>query len=211
MKTYHYILLAVNTAMVVGFGIVFLQKANYEFIIYVGVILAAMGAIGASLRKVDYPLAALVGLTVWAGLHMAGGGIMVGEGRLYDVILIPLSDTWPILRYDQVVHAWGFGAATLVMFAVLRCMVPEPSWHPIAMPVILLMAGLGIGAMNETLEFLVSTIVPSSGVGGYINTSLDLCFNTLGAAGGVVYAQVRYKDFRSEPLSSQRLGLESFL
>lgn len=193
MKTHHYVLLAVNLAMIVGFGMIFFQKANYEFVIYIGVILAAIGVIGASLRRVDYPMAALVGLTVWAGLHMAGGGIVVGEGRLYDVILLPLSDTWPILRYDQVVHLWGFGSATLVMFAVLRSMVPEPSWHPIAMPVVLLMAGFGVGAMNETLEFLVSIIVPSSGVGGYINTSLDLCFNTLGVMGAVIYIQMRYK------------------
>jgi hypothetical protein len=194
MKKQHYILLAVNLAMIVGFGTLFFQKANYEFIIYVGVILAAIGAIGASLRRVNYPMAALVGLTVWAGLHMAGGGISVGEGRLYDVILLPLSDTWPILRYDQVVHAWGFGAATLVMFSILRSMVPEPSWHPIAMPIILFMAGLGVGAMNETLEFLVSTVVPSSGVGGYVNTSLDLCSNTIGVLGAIIYTRVRYKN-----------------
>lgn len=194
MKTYHYVLLAINLAMIVGFGTLFFQKANYEFVIYIGVILVAIGVIGASLRRVDYPMAALVGLTVWAGLHMAGGGITVGDGRLYDVILLPLSETWPILRYDQVVHVWGFGAATLVMFAVLRSMVPEPSWHPIAMPVVLLMAGFGVGAMNETLEFMVSTIVPSSGVGGYVNTSLDLCSNTLGVAGAVIYVRVRYKE-----------------
>lgn len=194
MKTHHYVLLAINLAMIVVFGAVFFHRANYEFIIYVGVILAAIGAVGASLRRVDYPLAALVGLTVWAGLHMAGGGISVGDGRLYDVMLIPLSDSWPILRYDQVVHIWGFGSATLVMFAILRSMVPEPSWHPIAMPIILIMAGLGVGAMNETVEFIVSTIVPSSGVGGYVNTSLDLCSNTLGVIGGVIYVRVRHKE-----------------
>ena len=190
MKTQHYVLLAINLAMILGFGIGFLAKANYEFVIYIGVILAAMGVIGASLRRIEYPMAALVGLTVWAGLHMAGGGISVGDGRLYDVIVLPLSDTWPILRYDQIVHFWGFGSATLVMFAVLRSMVPEPSRYPIAMSVVLLMAGLGVGALNETIEFLVSTIVPSSGVGGYLNTSLDLCSNTLGVIAAVIYIRV---------------------
>ena len=54
------------------------------------------------------------------------------------------------------------------------------------------MAGLGIGAFNEILEFIVSICVPESGIGGYVNTSLDLCADLVGAVLGYVIIRVRY-------------------
>ena len=50
----------------------------------------------------------LWGLTIWGLAHMAGGLLEV-DGRVwYRVQLIPV-----LLRYDQAVHAFGFGFATL--------------------------------------------------------------------------------------------------
>jgi hypothetical protein len=43
------------------------------------------------------------------------------------------------------------------------------------------MAGLGIGAFNEVMEFVVSFYVPSNKVGGYQNNSLDLVADLVGA------------------------------
>ena len=59
--------------------------------------------------------------------------------------------------------------------------------------IVLVMAGLGVGAFNETVEFLVNVVVPESGVGGYLNTSLDLCANSVGAILALVYIVVRAK------------------
>ena len=192
MKKEHIVLLGINILLVVGFGATFIVRLNYEFIIYVGVIIFFLCLIGASIRKVDYTLASLVGLTVWSGLHLAGGGIPCGEHRLYDVILIPLCDSYPILRYDQVVHIWGFGAATLVMYCLLRNLLPRPITHPVALSIVLVMAGLGVGAFNEILEFVVSMCIPESGVGGYINTSLDLCADLIGAFLALLYIHGQY-------------------
>jgi len=192
MKREHLLLLIINIAAILGFGTFFLLNANYEFIIYVGVIVFFLILIGATLNKINYTMAALVGLTVWSILHMAGGGIVVGEGRLYDVILIPLFENYPILRYDQVVHAWGFGTATLVSFSLLEGHLKKPLKSSISLGIILVMAGIGFGAFNEVLEFIVSIIVPQSGVGGYINTSLDLCANLVGAIITLFYIKIRY-------------------
>ena len=148
--------------------------------------------IAVTLNKVDYTLGSLVGLTVWAALHLAGGGIIVGEGRLYDVLLIRLSQTYPVWRYDQLVHIWGFGASTLVMYSLLRRVFVRPIRNHVALSIVLVMAGLGVGAFNEILEFVVSLIVPASGVGGYLNTSLDLCANLIGAILGLLYIRIRY-------------------
>ncbi|NOY83053.1 MAG: DUF2238 domain-containing protein [Kiritimatiellaeota bacterium] len=188
----HTALLLVNLGLLLGFGAVFLQRRNYEFIIYEGVIVAVLFLIGFSIRRVDYTPAALVGLTIWSALHLAGGGVTVGAGRLYDVMLLQLSASLPVFRYDQLVHVWGFGASTLIMFCLLRRHLSQPARYPLALGVVVVMAGLGAGALNEVLEFIVSICVPGSGVGGYVNTALDLCADLLGALLGWGYIRVHY-------------------
>lgn len=185
-------MLLVNLALIAGFGSLFLVRLNYEFIIYVGVIIFFLLLILVSIKKVNYTPSALVGLTVWSALHLAGGGIIIGDGRLYDFILIRLSDTWPIWRYDQLVHMWGFGACTLVVFSLLAGHLEKPLRGSVTLYIVLVMAGLGIGALNEIIESIVSLIVPESGVGGYINTLLDLCADLIGAVLGLLYIRLRY-------------------
>ena len=192
MKKEHTLLLLINLALIIGFGALFLARLNYEFLIYVGVIIFFLCLIGISLKKVDYTLGSLVGLTVWSALHLAGGGITIGEGRLYDLMLIRLSETYPVFRYDQFVHIWGFGTSTLVVFSLLAGTLKKPAENPIALGIVLVMAGLGMGALNEILEFAVTIWVPQSGVGGYLNTSLDLCANLIGAILALVYIRLRY-------------------
>jgi putative membrane protein len=192
MKKQHLLLLLVNLALILGFGAIYIARMNYEFVIYVSVIIFFLILIGLTLRKVDYTLGALVGLTVWSALHLAGGIVPVGDGRLYDIILIPLSNSLPILRYDQFVHIWGFGASTLVIYCLLSRSIRKPIEHPVALGIVIVMGGLGIGAFNEIVEFAVTLVVPESGVGGYMNTSLDLCADLAGAVLGLVYVRVRY-------------------
>lgn len=192
MKIEHKILLLINLVPIVIFGSIFLFRLNYEFIIYVGVIIFFICLIGVSIKKVNYTLDSLIGLTVWSSLHLAGGGITIGDGRLYDVMLIQFFETYPVLRYDQLVHIWGFGASTLVAFSLLSRNLIKPIRNSISMGIVLVMAGLGIGALNEILEFVVSICVPGSGVGGYINTSLDLCADLIGAILALLYIRIRY-------------------
>jgi hypothetical protein len=191
MKQKHIFLLTINLVLLTGFGVRFLARQNFEFLIYIGVILFFLGVIGITLRKIDYTTGSLIGLTVWAAMHLAGGGIAIGDGVLYDLILIPVSKTWPILRYDQLVHIWGFGSATVVLFDVLRSVAPKPLNKPVATGILLVMGGLGFGALNEIVEFIVSSSIPESGVGGYLNTSLDLCANLIGALLALVYIRLR--------------------
>ncbi len=192
MKREHIILLLINLGAIVGFGSVFISRQNYEFIAYVAVIIFLILLIGGSLKTVNYTTEALIGLTVWSMLHMAGGGIMLGNGRLYELILIPLSETYPIFRYDQLVHMWGFGTATIVSFCLLEGHLKKPVRSSISLAIVLVMAGIGFGALNEIVEFIVSISVAESGVGGYINTSLDLCANLIGAMAALFYIRIRY-------------------
>jgi uncharacterized membrane protein YjdF len=188
----HIVLLIINIALLIAFGTSFLLKRNYEFIIYVGVIVVCLALIVVSFFKITYSYATLTGLTIWSMMHMAGGGIYINGVRLYDIILIPLSQTYPILRYDQVVHIFGFAVATLMMFDLLRPLLKENLQHFIALSVVVMMAGLGVGAFNEIVEALVAAIVPQAGVGGYVNTALDLIADLIGAILAMVFIKWRY-------------------
>ena len=43
------------------------------------------------------------------------------------------------------------------------------------------MIGLGFGGLNEIIEFGATVISPNTGVGGYVNTALDLVADLIGA------------------------------
>lgn len=177
---------AVLLAVLVPFSVYFGYRQNYEFLLYVAVIIFFMVVIALTNVRVRYPIPILWGLVAWAILHLCGGGIRVGEGVLYGVMLVPLSDTIPIFRYDQFVHIVGFGVATLLMYHLLQSYLRPERRHGTALYIVVAMAGLGVGGLNEIIEFIATVLVPETGVGGYLNTSLDLVADLLGAILAVV-------------------------
>ena len=72
-----------------------------------------------------------------------------------------------MLRFDRLVHAFGFGAASV---ACWQALVPRLTARPDArVAVLAALAGMGIGAINEVVEFAASRL-SSTNVGGYSNT-----------------------------------------
>ena len=142
-------------------------------------------------RSVRFGLDILWGLTVWGLMHMAGGNIRVGDDVLYGLVLVPLVPAYDILRYDQVVHAFGFGVATLIGHHLLVPYLREgiTRWGVLSFLIVLM--GCGFGAINEVIEFIAVVIMPETGVGGYTNTALDLVFNLVGAAMAAGVLRVR--------------------
>ncbi len=49
---------------------------------------------------------------------------------------------------------------------------------------------MGLGVLNELIEFSAVLVFPDTNVGGYFNTALDLVFNTLGALAAAVLASI---------------------
>ncbi len=174
-------ILIFNLCFLAGFFTHFFTRKNYEFVLYVGVIIFFLAVFIAANSKVYFPNALLWSLTIWALMHMCGGAVYIRQTRLYDIILIPLSNTYPILRYDQLVHIIGFGAATITLFYVLKPLLRPDIKTWTALSIIIISAGLGIGALNEIVECLAAAFVPETGVGGYLNTSLDLIADIIGA------------------------------
>ncbi|HYV01574.1 MAG TPA: hypothetical protein VEM93_04460 [Actinomycetota bacterium] len=85
----------------------------------------------------------------------------------------------PTLHYDRLVHAFGFGTSSVACWQALRLHI---STRPISGGIAFLIAlcGMGIGAVNEVVEFVSTEVVETSNVGGYANTGWDLVFNAAG-------------------------------
>jgi len=193
-------ILIVNVIALIGFAIHYVSRENYEFVLYIGVIAVFLILILLTNKVVRYPNWVLWGLTIWALMHMGGGTFYLGGTLLYKIILIPISAEYGIFRYDQLVHIFGFMVATWLMYAILRPKLDLDNAAPkcrecellknsktsshngfVVIGIITVMAGLGVGALNEILEFIATVFVPETGVGGYINTSLDLVADLVGA------------------------------
>jgi uncharacterized membrane protein YjdF len=178
-------------AYVAIFGGLFIAAGNSEFVWYVATLVIFLVLIAATQRVAQFPALILWGLALWGLAHMAGGGVRVGNGVLYSYVVLPLANTGElaVLKYDQIVHFYGFGVATLVLWHVLRRNFPALDGTKTIFAFAVL-GGMGLGALNELIEFAAVVAFPNTNVGGYFNTSLDLVFNTLGALTAAVLASL---------------------
>lgn len=154
---------------------------NTEFLFYIGVVVLLAVAVLFLHRRVRLSQGTLWALSAWGLLHMLGGLLRVppeltnnGSGVLYSLWLIP---NW--LKYDQVVHAYGFGVAAWVCWECIRT-VPgiKPTTGVLAL---CWLGGMGLGSLNEIVEFTAVLMIPGTNVGGYVNTGWDLVANAVGA------------------------------
>ena len=93
-------------------------------------------------------------------------------------------------RFDKVVHFFGFGFATLAAYELLL-RDESPAASAKATAVTAAFVGLGIGAVNETIEFLITRLPFESNVGGFSNTGWDLVANATGAVSASVVGYLR--------------------
>ncbi len=183
----HWLLVIFNAAYIAAFTVYYLSIGNLEFLWYVAVLVGFFIAIALTLTRSKFDYVILGGLSLWGFLHMAGGGIRVGDSVLYAYHLIPIvgSGEYFILKYDQAVHMFGFGVATLVAYHLLKPQLTE-RWNRSVVYTFVALAGMGLGVVNEIVEF-IPTLLVETGVGGYGNTLLDLIFNTLGAILAIIF------------------------
>ncbi|MBK0400938.1 DUF2238 domain-containing protein [Limibaculum sp. M0105] len=174
--------IAFNLGYLALFTTHFLARGNAEFLWYIVTMAVLMGLVWWLSRRVLLPVPLMWALSLWGFAHMAGGGVPVGETVLYGVTLVPLvaDGDLTLLRYDQVVHAYGFAVTAWLVWRLAIGTVPAMRGTRTVL-VLAALSSMGLGATNEIVEFAAVVALPQTGVGGYYNTALDLVFNAMGA------------------------------
>jgi hypothetical protein len=195
------VLLVFNAAYLLAATMVAVRHGNAEFAFYLVVMVLLSVAVMIVHYRVRLSLGVLWGLSLWGLAHMAGGLVPVpdnwpvnGEIRvLYSLWLIP---GW--LKYDHLVHVYGFAVTTWLCWEGLRRIIADHGQQPVdalrptlGMLILAAAAGMGFGAMNEVVEFIATLLVPETNVGGYVNTGWDLVSNLAGCIAAALLIRLR--------------------
>ena len=158
------------------------QSQTIFYALFIGLAAAAVARL---YERARFSRMALWGLAAWGFGHMLGGLLQVHGDALYELSLGAGE-----LRFDKLVHFVGFGFATLAAFEMLRARL-APSADAAAVAIAAWFVGVGLGGLNETIEFLITRLPLDSNVGGFSNTGWDLVANALGAAAAAAGATYR--------------------
>lgn len=165
-----------------------ITQQNWEFLkVYIPALVIIAFVVAFMHQRVNFSLTVLWSLTLWGALHVAGGLVHLPDGWAYQGNQQVLYSWWVVgdwLKYDQLVHAFGFGTTTWLTWEALRSSIQQrlgrklfPSFGMIALCVF---TGMGLGALNEIIEFVAVLNLPETNVGGYFNTGWDLVANLAG-------------------------------
>ncbi|HEX5630941.1 MAG TPA: hypothetical protein VFY15_04725 [Acidimicrobiia bacterium] len=163
---------------VVIFTVVGLVRESAFLWVYLPVLAGCIGGVVLlDHRRGPIPSVLIWLLVVWAGMHLAGGLAPNPTGDseiLYGMWLID-----GVLRYDQLVHGFGIGAATAVFAYTAR-----DSGRPLFWGFVLSQA---VGLVNETVENVFAALVEGSNVGDIVNTTWDMIWHVIGATVATVW------------------------
>lgn len=176
-----------------------LAQGNSEFVFYIVVMLVLVSIVALVHRVVTLSSALLWALSIWGLAHMAGGLLPLPIGWPYNGEHAVLYSWWIIpqkLKYDQIVHAYGFGVTTWVCWHCMKSAFQRKQGIQLqptfGMMVICAAAGVGFGALNEVVEFIAVLTIPNTNVGGYENTGWDLVANLIGASTAAFMIRFRH-------------------
>ncbi|HUR78819.1 MAG TPA: DUF2238 domain-containing protein [Acidimicrobiales bacterium] len=167
-----------------GFGVYGFSTGAKLTASYLVIVAAGALIVGTTDRAANFSDVALVGLALWGIGHLAGGIVEIPGDRILYNALLPGR-----IHFDSVVHFIGFGSAGLACSDAMRNYVTLP---PRASFLVAWLAAMGIGALNEVIEFGITHVQTATQIGGFQNTGRDLVANMLGGAtAGVIAARRR--------------------
>ena len=166
------------------FSVNALVRGNVEFVYYTALMILSISIIFFIHRKMHFYPIVLMSLSLLGLLHLLGGNVAIGDTRLYDVYFLPGA-----FRYDNFVHMFGSSIMVMLAYALLTPILDDKFELSRGYFILLLvLVGMGLGAINELVEFLAVLVFDvSQQVGDYTNTLLDLVFNTIGSIGMAVF------------------------
>lgn len=182
-----------------------LTQGNTEFLMYAVVMVIFIAIVYALHRTIRFTPLALWLLAIWGFMHMCGGTVSIDPSltdayraattesdRPTDAVLYSMRIHPDLPKYDQIVHTFGFFSATIACFQALLALLHAPRTAPTAIAAALM--GIGLGAINEVIEFIAVLTMPETNVGGYTNTAWDLVANTIGATCAAFLSLLLYKN-----------------
>ncbi len=170
---------------------------NYEFLLYALTVLVLIVILYKTDHYFKYNKTGLWLFNIWLVLHILGGLASYQGVRLYDLILLDIvGEPYNILKYDQFVHFYCYLVISILMWSVVDKITKIKASRVVVCTVTILAAS-SLGAVNEIIEFLAVVAFSSDGVGGYINTTIDLVANLFGAIVGTLYMNNKYNRYDS--------------
>ena len=147
---------------------------NYEFLYYSIVMSVLLFGIVSYSKKVYYPLEIVLGLVVFGFLHIIGGNFHIYGVRIYDYWLVE-----GLFKFDNLMHMLGSFLVGIAAYSLIKPHIKEVP-RRLAWTMLILIV-MGVGAMNEVLEFIAVVFLGAADeVGGYFNNAVDLVFNFIG-------------------------------
>jgi hypothetical protein len=165
----------------VGFGVYGFHSGAASTVGYLVSVLVVAGIV-LLLRREPLPSALVLALAADVAIHLAGGLVTVHGHVLYNTGLGVPSHSWHtrLLQYDHLAHAYGSFLGAMALWVLLAAPSVDPSRRR-ALAVLCALAGMGVGAVNEIVEFAATLSHNGAHVGGYNNTGWDLVANATGA------------------------------
>lgn len=161
--------------------VAYLQRNNeflYYSLLYLCLLLVVYFVQRAYRFRLQLPGILLLGFAVFGVAHVLGALVRIDGIRLYDI-------GFGYLHYDNLVHSLGSFLITVASFNLLFPYLHERiRGVRLYLFLLLLLISLGIGSLNEIIEFSAFRLFGAEGVGGYVNNAFDLVFNLLGALVG---------------------------
>jgi hypothetical protein len=155
----------------------------WEFFVYALVILAVIAAAWKMLRHSPVPAWMLLMVQIGIVMHFSGGLAVWHETRLYDKVIFNI-------RYDKYVHFVNAFVCGLVLNHFYFRFLSLARWLKEFQQII---GVLGLGAVVEIVEYLVTLTVVTNGVGGYDNNMLDMIANFTGSVCCVIVIRIMDK------------------
>ena len=157
----------------------------HEFFFYASVIISIIIVAWYKFRYLQVKLSLLILIEIGILMHFSGAFIQVDGHRLYDSRFFDI-------RYDKFVHFTNAMIATFITLHVFSKRGLQDSKFILLLAVLTV---LGLGAVVEILEYIVTLTVKHNGVGAYNNNMLDLVSNFFGSIFAVLVYEYRLKYF----------------
>ena len=181
-------ILIFNILYLILFGIYFFIGGNFEFLWYIFILIAMIVVFSLLHKKYQFSNLTLIGLSVWGIAHMFGGSTLFGDANVYSRIIFNLFTTGDttLISYDHILHFYFYLVITSVVYQIARkYFSPVADWKIIA--IFIFLVSMGIGSVNEIIEFSAVLFLAETGVGGYYNVAWDIVFNAVGALVAIIY------------------------